>query len=989
MTVYTDKKGGMVHMQKDYQDVDTVRNRIRQLAKSYIPEWKFDEQNPDIGSVIAMIYAEQMEQNIGRFHQMVDKFHIEFVNMMGISLMAARPSNSVVIMRMMSDTAEGSMIAKGTRLLGEEEVEESIVFETLHDIYITGLKFTDVFQIAGKKGKIQILSPEDSIHLFDFSDCGIVENKLIIYHKTLFDVDNEIIFLRFYPSHSEENLNQRFVNREAFRFSYFSADGQREFEQVEYRDNVIQLKQQRKPISVYLEQESYTAIVLEALNPIQESIEIKDVALSVSGRQEQAKFVCNQIRDLDYDIFKPFGEELALYSECYIGNDVIFSKAGSLITITFELLMEENYVGLTKKQEEEKLKVIKRKPRTISYDMGAEAFIQEISLEYYNGKGFKKLDCNSEIGGLFYAPEKGKYEISFICPKDFESFRVLGNEGKCIRMQIQRADNCYLHPCVHHYPIIKDLELSYSFQNNYVQPDALWRISGNQKINLTQKLRRQQSFSGFLPLPYEGNALYLGFDKKPEQGPISLFFQMDEDIDINPFNIQYEYSSTQGFKTLKVIDNTNRLAGSGILLFMPPEDYSAVEIEGKRRYYIRIRNSNETFSDDKIYHPIIRHIETNAVAVQNIETLEEEEFYIDELEANMYFPLNARNVLCCEVYVNEIYKYTPAQIKAMAADERITTRVEYNYLGELTDFYVLWNEVENFDNSTIEDRHYVIDRMNNTIIFGDGVNIMIPNYMNGVAFTVKTVCCSGEKGNVNEGSINKAVSNLLFVDDIQNPIRGYGGTDMETIDKALQRGAAILSNHRRLVSELDYVREIKAYSENVDKVKCICGDDGRLSLVLLMKDFEKGSYSFRHIRNGLRRHLLQECEMTIGEEDLYITEPVFLKISVDVWIEIDEIDEMFRIRTMLLEHIYSFFHPVKTESGNGYMIGMLPGKQQIVNMIHAIKFNGRMERYVVTASYTDSKGVHETDLNRMRKNPFVICMNGTHSIHIAEWRSRC
>ncbi len=980
----------MVHMQKNYQNIDTVRNRIRQLAKSYVPEWKFDEQNPDIGSVIAMVYANQMEQNIGRFHQMVDKFHIELVNMMGISLMAARPSNSVVIMRMISDTAEGSMISKGTRLLGnKEEAEKSVVFETLHDIYITGIKFTDVFQIAGKMGKIQKLSPEDTVCLFDFSDCGIVENKLIIYHKTLFDVDNEIISLRFYSSHPEESLNQRFVNRDAFRFYYFSADGKKEFEQVEYRDNVIQLKQRRKPISVYLEQESYTAIVLEAMEPIQEAIELKDIELSVTGRQEKAQFVCNQIRDMNHDIFKPFGEELALFSECYIGNDVIFSKADSLITITFELFMEENYVGLTKKQEEENLKVIKRKPKINSYDMEAESYIQEISLEYYNGKGFKKVNCNSEISGLFFTSEEGRYEISFICPKDLHSFQVLGNEGKCIRMQIQRADNCYLHPCVHHYPIIKNLELSYSFQNRYVQPDALWRTSGNQKINLTQKLRRQQSFSGFLPLPYEGNALYLGFDKKSEQGPISLFFQMEEDIDINPFNIQYEYSSAHGFKTLKVVDNTNRLASSGTLLFMPPEDFSAVEIEGRRRYYIRIRNSNEIVSDNEIYHPVIRHIEINAVAVQNIETLEEEEFYIDELEANMHFPLNARNILCCEVYVNEIYKYTPTQIKAMAVDERIVTKVEYNYLGEISDFYVLWNEVENFDNSRMEDRHYVIDRMNNTIIFGDGVNAMIPNNTNGVAFTVKTVCCSGEKGNVDEGSINKAASNILFVNEIQNPIRGYGGSDMETVDKALQRGAAILSNHRRLVSELDYVREIKAYSENVDKVRCICGDDGRLSLVLLMKDFEKGSYSFRHIRNGLRKHLLQECEMTIGEEDLYITEPVFLKISVDVWIEINEIDEMFHIRTLLLEHIYSFFHPIKTEAGNGYMIGMLPGKQQIANMLHAIKFNGRMERYVVTAAYTDSKGVHETDLNRMRKNPFVVCMNGTHNIHIAEWRSRC
>ena len=54
------------YLPKEWQEGNTedIRRRIRHLAESYTPEWKFEENDPDIGSVIAMIYTEQMEDNV-------------------------------------------------------------------------------------------------------------------------------------------------------------------------------------------------------------------------------------------------------------------------------------------------------------------------------------------------------------------------------------------------------------------------------------------------------------------------------------------------------------------------------------------------------------------------------------------------------------------------------------------------------------------------------------------------------------------------------------------------------------------------------------------------------------------------------------------------------------------------------------------------------------------------------------------------------------
>ena len=64
-----------------------IEKRIQELAASYVPEWNFDMENPDIGGVIAKLYAAQMEGNIERYNQVLEKYHTEFVNMLGITLL--------------------------------------------------------------------------------------------------------------------------------------------------------------------------------------------------------------------------------------------------------------------------------------------------------------------------------------------------------------------------------------------------------------------------------------------------------------------------------------------------------------------------------------------------------------------------------------------------------------------------------------------------------------------------------------------------------------------------------------------------------------------------------------------------------------------------------------------------------------------------------------------------------------------------------------
>jgi hypothetical protein len=215
----------------------------------------------------------------------------------------------------------------------------------------------------------------------------------------------------------------------------------------------------------------------------------------------------------------------------------------------------------------------------------------------------------------------------------------------------------------------------------------------------------------------------------------------------------------------------------------------------------------------------------NAVEIRNVETLPEEQFYVEVSAPHMSFPIAAENILSCDVFVNERPTLSPPAMRKLLAERPDDVRVSYNFLGDISEFFVRWREVPSFDESRSADRHYSIDRETNSIHFGDGVGVMIPPAQSGVAFTVEARCCRGSKGNMPAGAVSATYGNILYIGNVGNPIATYAGGDIESAESATLRGANIVSSKYRLVSELDFVREVKSFSTAIDKVKCVVGRD--------------------------------------------------------------------------------------------------------------------------------------------------------------------
>ena len=100
--------------------------------------------------------------------------------------------------------------------------------------------------------------------------------------------------------------------------------------------------------------------------------------------------------------------------------------------------------------------------------------------------------------------------------------------------------------------------------------------------------------------------------------------------------------------------------------------------------------------------------------------------FIDEAVPDMRFALGSDNVLDAAVWVNEMGRFSRDTMLAMAAEDPENVQIETDPQGQVVSFFVKWKETERFE--TAEDpRVYQLDRLNNVLIFGDGIHTAIPS----------------------------------------------------------------------------------------------------------------------------------------------------------------------------------------------------------------------------------------------------------------------
>lgn len=978
----------------DNRDRKTILAQLRELAKSYTPEWQFLPDKPDAGGTIAMLFANQTADTVKKMSLLLNKYHIEFVNMYDVSVRPAAPASTVAVMTLSESRQEGTALEKGMQAAGQNEQGDEILYELQSDLYVTTARIKTAFLVTCRENIV--IPYRENLPLFDYSYGKRKSQALYIYYRQ-FGFEGRIC-LKFTPKRRDSLREpaELFADTDFFKISYQTQAGAIPFQSVSYEKDVLILTMdegaaQSRP-DKRTEDPFIPAVIIESEKALEADICVSDIELIMDSDHISPDLIVTDTSELNKEKFLPFGRQFSAYQSCYIGQDSLFRQAGAEVALTFNLSFER-FSTKTAPPPDTDLSMIKRKKKKVYSPPPPECMIQEISLEYFNGIGFKKLECSEDVGTLFADPNReGRCSIRFTIPADWEDTRQCGYEQNFLRMQILRADNCYLQEVEYDYPVITDMEFKI-LNSGVLSPFKVERVKEGKITDITWQLLHGHAPVCFSKNPYDGNYFLIGLDARPKQGPVSVFFELGERMIYKDAKISFAYSAPGGFHELKTADCTDNLQHSGIITFMPPSDMKSMEIEGVNAFWIRMENKQENC-------PILKKMYLNAVNVINYEWMKEQNYYIDTISKNMRFPLYCSQVISAQVWVNEIDVLSPAEMEEMqnSCGERV--RVEYSLTGRVEEFYVLWDEVESFDTSHMTEKRsagrkriYCIDRCSGELIFGNGRNAYMPNHTRGIAFKVRVLTCSGEKGNLPKGAIDHFRGNVFTIDEITNPVAAYGGADMESTKDTLERGSLILGARKRLVTKRDYEREALAFSDTIDKAACVAGacidsmggksEKQFISLVLLMKDYRKGSYSFRNVCTRLKEHICTCCQITCSRKRLSITEPIFMRICVKVWCEIPDMAKSMELKKEILTLIDDYLEPT---GARGWQIGQLPTQAQMEMLLGTLEGTIHISARLFYVTYTDSEGRHETDLDDacIRSNPFAVCCSGEHEIYFRE-----
>lgn len=974
---------------------DEVLGRIKKLADSYTPEWKFDTKNPDAGSAIGMIFAEQTIDNLEMLHLLFENYHREFVNLFGISLKPASPGFGAAFIS--GEGASSIPVLKGTSLVGEDVFGDEIVFETLHDLFAVNAELCSVIFCSPRKDKkipfrgsfltmdfgkekpIPALGEEEGLgeEIPFFCDRGksIGTQALMLYHSHLFEIQEQDFSIRFYGEEDSKDLAELFTDNNRFRFFYVDDSQAVPFKQVHVKGDAVVLV----PFSHGNIQKMF--LVLESF--LMEDIRISDIELAACDPVMEPDFVWDGTRELSTREFHPFGEELAPYRECYVGQQSLMDYSGGKLWMEFELSFEE----FTARQPEAAadLRLIKRRPRQKITPVEYDCYMDEVSFEYFNGTGFRKLECDMEVGKIFSGEGcQGKYQIFFDMPKDWEGITAGGYEQRCILLKGVRADNCYLPNVKYHYPVIRNLRFGIQDREENLRPEKVTAFRGISDRDITEDIKKKQPVTAFFGQEKSPDRMYLGFCGKFQGGPVGLYFQVEEKQNWEDASLVWLYSSKKGFKPLKVTDHTKNLRKSGVLLFMPPGDMEELEIEGSRCYWIGVEDAKGFYSRKHTSPPVVKRIFVNAVEIQNMETLEEQEYFADFSPLKRRFPLYANHILHAKVWVNEKGALSQEEMKGLLKSCPENVRAEYNVLGEIEEFYVLWQEAEEFELSE-NPRSYRIDRGTSELIFGEGIQGAAAKNRDSAAFKVQVTRCSGERGNLAPFSSLRFRGHLGLMKHMETTGKITGGWDMEGPGDALKRGSHVISGRKRLVSLADYEREAMFFSRSIHKVSCVPGKNGKITMVLLMKDYKEGSHGFYAVRNGLKNHLMAQCEITCKEEGIEIVEPVFVEISVKLWVTAKDMGESIEVSQKWLKGIECYLEPVGEGEHKGWEIGKLPGKSQLKMWLSSVE-SGRICHISASARYQMGGLDYEVDLEELECLPSMVCVNGKHEVFVSAER---
>lgn len=980
---------------------------LEEKASAYTPEWRMDLEHPDMGTAVALVFADMFADTIRQFQRIPEKNQRAFFNELDAKLLPAAPAKGYVTFSLSTDAYGGTEVPAGYGLSAEGETR--VPFETADAVYVCPTRLDTIVSADADNDRITRIyqrgeSNEEPgpFELFSKKGDNLQSRQFFACFDEVLQIKGAaLIRLELTPwRFGEDGIDGLawLADLEEARFEYFDGEHFTGFQQQRFENGFIRLeKGAGQPPFASRQWEGSTGywIRCRLLKKYSRSdLKIEDMKLSVQASHLDPDAIQNEEGELNPWEFLPFGQRPSLFAEAYIAADEVLSKKNARVN----LQMKVNFIKVPQEyvqgEAERNWKLIMRRS-DFKPNPEVDITIEEVIWEYFNGSGWSRLFPSNQYQDIFGQAQKAmgrRLNLEFTCPEDASPILYNSLEARYLRVRVLKMANLLQPKGSFITPVLSEVNFSYRYTDKRPRPKNLyslnnlhWRDYPGKRLGMGP-----DPISLFQKLEAEGLELYLGFAMPFQQGPIRILFATAESMGTKLPRLEMDYLSKTGWKSLLAVDETDSMQKTGLVTFMAQGDYKKERLWEYEGFWIRLRDRDALYQRRPAAEPLprIMGIYPNSVKVLAVSTKPEEYFSIEEKEENKVCQLLETQIYDLKVWVDENSRLSGQEKQRLSLQQR--TECEYDRDGELLHYWVLWEEREDFYSSGPADRHYMVDRNKGRVMFSNGRQGAVPpGGMTAIRIWYR--CTGGDGANLEAGQINQMDRSLGFITQVNNTEIIGGGCGQETVERAIKRSAKGLRHGSRAVTAGDFEDLALEASRNVLKAKCFSGrgadgqrEPGAVTLVLLQRDFLHGRKHFDSIRTSVEEYLkprLPGNMAALGR--FHVVEPEFLRICCRVSLTILDFNQVFEVQRQVKERIDSFLHPVTGNyHGGGWEIGQLPNGTQITNAIREIPGILYIQEVWMSAYKDSQQGPVEVDLKNRGAGNYALPLSGVHDIQI-------
>ncbi len=980
----------------DNRSMEDILAQIKERARSYTPEWRLDASDPDIAAVLALAYADMLAGTLKKLNGTPLKNKIAFFNMTNVTLLPASPSQGYVNFRLSADDVGSTPIEKGAVMTSYASDDVTMHFETCDDILVSPARIERIFIADDSEDFIGEYEDfmEHKLALFGFPAVNLQSHLMSIAHPFAFDLRTEgQVELRFFRKSGTLAGNESvkaLADPNAADIEYYAGEeeGYVHFSEVRESGGDLVLVKDAKHPAVAADEDGFNIRVSVKDVSRFENFSFSHIEALPSGKGIIPDLVTDGNVEYDINEFYPFGERFQLFNEVYFGCGEVLGKRGAKVTLSFDMNIVEvpienqlddegiNYKWVASKKDFKEAK---------SYRIA----ITSVIWEYYNGNGWSRLFPDSSYADLFNIVQgvtASFKSMTFTCPQDMSEAFVGAHQGCCIRARVLKAENLYKTRGWYMSPFIRNISFEYHYESSGC------RVTDVLTCNNIEERRFDPAdasgYEGFVPFRVAGateRTVYFGFTAPPENGPMRILWDVDEDPLSPRPDLRWRYLTRNGWKPMNIADETDSFTKRGLTVFLDNHGFEREKLFGQELYWVSVSDIESLYRTKRCGLPMVEHIYFNSVRAVNIDSHNEELFNFTIYSENAEFDLASGNVLDFSLYVNEFAYITETETEELEKQGRIIT--VKNSGGMNSEIWVKWDEVNTFAMEDHTSRCYILDRSSGRVTFGNGRKGRIPAVSDTANIRVIYTTGGGERTNLEPGSITGLERSYGFVSGVDNAKRFYGGCDGETIFEAMKRGSVMLRTQGKAVTARDLESITFNASRNIRKLRCVCGrnasgarERGSVTLVVLKKEHSE----FSRIRNDIKDYLRDKLPGSIVSDDrLYVTEPTMVRINVRAEVRTNELNGVFELKKSVEQCLADYFASFSGNEGdNVWRLGMVPNELQIRSALLRLKNVIYIRNLYITMYIAGANGLKEIDSDTIGQYSYILPENGEHDITV-------